>query len=221
MARSVRMFEIIQLLRSAQDPITAQTIAAELEVTVRTVYRDIASLQATRVPIEGAAGIGYVMRTGFELPPINFDVEEAEAITVGLAMIARTGDKGLKRAARRAGEKLAEATQLSSTVFASTWGPEEPKAVDMSDIRQAIRDERKLRINYTNGDGISSERIILPIAIAYHSEVIVLAAWCELRDGFRNFRPDRFSGYAILPDTFVGRGDELRAEWIKGYAAWL
>ncbi|MEP5152815.1 YafY family protein, partial [Planktotalea sp.] len=160
MARSVRMFEIIQLLRNAEGPITAQRIAAELEVTPRTIYRDIASLQASRVPIEGEAGIGYVMRKGFDLPPVNFNIEEAEAITVGLAMIARTGDKGLKRAARSAAQKLSDATQLSHTLFASTWGSEEPSNVDLSDIRQAIRDEQKLQISYTNGDGISSTRII-------------------------------------------------------------
>ncbi|MGB7316764.1 MAG: YafY family protein [Planktotalea sp.] len=215
------MFEIIQLLRSARTPVTAQAIAQELAVTPRTIYRDIASLQASRVPIEGAAGVGYVMRTGYELPPINFDVEEAEAITVGLAMIARTGDKGLKRAARSAGRKLSDATQLSSTLFASTWGVEEPQNVDLSDIRRAIREERKLRIGYVNGEGNSSERIILPIAIAYHSEAIVLAAWCELRGGFRNFRPDRLTSFAIHPDGFPGRGDMLRAEWIKDYATWL
>lgn len=221
MARSVRMFEIIQLLRNAQAPVTAQTIAAELEVTVRTIYRDIASLQASHVPIEGEAGIGYVMRKGFDLPPVNLDIEEAEAITVGLAMIARTGDKGLKRAARRASEKLAEATQMSRTLFASTWGSEEPSHVDLSRIRQAIRDEQKLKITYTNGAGLRSSRVIRPFAIAYHSEVNILAAWCELREDFRNFRPDRFSSYHLLPEHFPGQGNKLRAQWIKGYEAYL
>ena len=102
MSRSARMFEIIQLLRSAPHPLTAADIAETLEVTKRTIYRDVASLQAMRVPIDGAAGIGYIMRPGFDLPPINFDIDEAEAITVGLSLLGRTGDKGLIRAARRA-----------------------------------------------------------------------------------------------------------------------
>ena len=221
MGRSVRMFEIIQLLRNSDVPCTAQNIANTLEVTKRTVYRDIASLQALRVPIEGEAGVGYIMRSGFDLPPINFDVEEAEAITVGLAMITRTGDKGLKRAARSAAQKLTDATPLSSTLFASSWGAEEPKSIDLSDVRKAIREEQKLKISYRRADSTQSDRTILPIAIAYHSDAIVLAGWCELRNDFRHFRPDRISSYRILPETFLGDGDRLRQEWIKSYSEWL
>ena len=221
MGRSVRMFEIIQLLRNSDTPCTAQKIAEDLEVTKRTVYRVIAFLQALRVPIEGEAGVGYIMRSGFDLPPINFDVDEAEAITVGLAMITRTGDKGLKRAARSAAQKLADATPLSSTLFASSWGAEEPKSIDLSEVRKAIREEQKLKITYIRADCIKSERTILPIAIAYHSDAIVLAGWCELRNDFRHFRPDRISSYRILPETFLGEGDRLRQEWIKSYSEWL
>ena len=161
------------------------------------------------------------MRSRFDLPPINFDVDEAEAITVGLAMITRTGDKGLKRAARSAAHKLADATPLSSTLFASSWGAEEPKSIDLSEVRKAIREEQKLKITYIRADCIKSERTILPIAIAYHSDAIVLAGWCELRNDFRHFRPDRISSYRILPETFLGEGDRLRQEWIKSYSEWL
>lgn len=221
MARSTRMFEIIQLLRNASQPRTAAQLAQELEVTPRTIYRDIASLQAMRVPIDGAAGVGYIMRPGFDLPPINFDIEEAEAITVGLAMIARTGDRGLKAAGRRACRKLSEATQLSDTVFSSTWGPEEPDTIDLSDLRTAIREERKLEITYSDGNGAQSCRTILPFAIVYHSEAVILAAWCELRNDFRNFRPDRMGRCKKLDDRFSGRGEALRREWMQSYAEWL
>ncbi len=221
MRRSTRLFEIIQILRSATKPRTAQHIADELEVTKRTIYRDIVALQAMRVPVEGEAGIGYVMRSGYDLPPINFDVEEAEAITVGLALIARTGDKGLNRAARSAVQKLTETTRLSSTLFASTWGVEEPEVIDLTIVRKAIREDRKLRITYRNGEGIETRRIIWPIAIAYHSEAIIIAAWCELRQSLRNFRPDRVSEYQELDEGFIGQGDALRQEWIKDYASYL
>lgn len=221
MTRSTRMFEIIQLLRSSAGPLTAARIAEELEVTPRTIYRDIASLQAMRVPIDGAAGVGYIMRPGFDLPPINFDVEEAEAVTVGLAMIRRTGDRGLKEAGRRACRKLEEATELSNALFSSTWGPEEPEAVDLSELRAAIRQERKLSITYRDGHGAASERTVLPFAIVYHSEAIVLGAWCELRADFRNFRPDRILRYAVLEERFTGRGEALRREWMQSYAEWL
>jgi predicted DNA-binding transcriptional regulator YafY len=215
------MFEIIQILRNASNPLTAAQIADELEVTKRTVYRDIAVLQAMRVPVEGAAGVGYVMRSGYDLPPINFDVEEAEAITVGLALIARTGDRGLIKAARSAAQKLTDNTRLSETVFASTWGVEEPEIIDLTIVRKAVREERKLRITYQNADGVKTARTIWPIAIAYHSEVVVVAAWCELRTEIRHFRPDRISEYAELDTHFLGEGDTLRTEWIKGYASWL
>lgn len=221
MTRSTRMFEIIQILRNAEKPRTAQQIAEELEVTKRTIYRDIAALQAIRVPVDGEAGIGYIMRPGFDLPPLNFNVEEAEAITVGLTLIARTGDKGLNRAARSAAQKMTEATQLSQTVFAATRGIEEPKVIDLSVIRKAIREERKLYIDYQNGNDIRSHRIIRPIAIAYHTDAIVIAAWCELRKDLRHFRPDRISAFKELDDNFVGESDKLRQEWIKDYENWL
>jgi predicted DNA-binding transcriptional regulator YafY len=213
LARSARLFEIIQILRTASQPQTAKEIAQTLEVTKRTIYRDIVALQAMRVPIVGEAGIGYVMRPGFDLPPINFDIEEAEAITVGLAMIARTGDRDLQKAAQRAARKISEATPLSETLFSSTWGPQAPSNVDLSQIRKAIRDEQKIRIEYHDGENQNSHRTIRPIAIIYYSESVVLVAWCELRKAFRHFRPDRFGDYEILSEKFTGESDRLRQEW--------
>src|ERR1700738_4231304 len=100
--RADRLFDVIQVLRSAKKPVTAAALAEELEVTVRTVYRDVATLQARRIPIEGAAGVGYVLRRGYELPLLMFteDEDEAEAIAVGVRLLARTGDPGLQKAAR-------------------------------------------------------------------------------------------------------------------------
>jgi predicted DNA-binding transcriptional regulator YafY len=207
------MFEIIQMLRAANGPSTAAQIAEALEVTKRTIYRDIASLQAMRVPIEGAAGVGYIMRPGYDLPPMNFDVEEAEAITVGLSMIARTGDKGLLQAARRAARKLAEATAFSDTVYSSNWAPEVPDTVNMAALRQAIRSETKLALNYCDAAGVTTRRTVLPVAVVYYSDAIVLAAWCELRQDFRHFRPDRIEALEILAEGFAGRGKALRQAW--------
>ena len=107
-SKTTRFFEIIQLLRDAKKPLLARDLATVLEVSVRTVYRDIASLQAMQTPILGEPGVGYVMRKGYDLPPINLDVDEAEAIAVGLSLVARTGDPGLWRAAGRASRKLHE-----------------------------------------------------------------------------------------------------------------
>ena len=161
------------------------------------------------------------MRPGFDLPPINFDVEEAEAITVGLAMIARTGDKGLQTAARRVARKISDATCLSQTLYSSTWGPDAPETVDLSEVRDAIRREVKIRISYQDLNNNFSERTIKPIAIIYHSEAIVVAAMCELRRGFRHFRADRISSYKVLQESFLGEGQTLRHDWAKLYAASL
>lgn len=220
MPRSSRMFEIIQALRSATQPMTAAQIAEALEVTPRTIYRDIATLQSMRVPVEGAAGIGYIMRKGYDLPPLNFDVEEAEAITVGLSMIARTGDKSLQKAAKRAANKLAEATPLSQTLFSSTWGADEPYGIDLSEIRKAIREEKKLCITYLDADGIETDRTVCPISIIYYSEVIVMPAWCELRNDFRHFRLDRLANHPkIKPGgDFIGKAEALRARWAAEHA---
>jgi predicted DNA-binding transcriptional regulator YafY len=217
--RSIRMFDIIQLLRKATHPLTAQQMADTLEVTKRTIYRDIAALQSTRVPIEGAAGIGYILRPGFDLPPINLDVEEAEAITVGLSMIARTGDKGLERAAARAARKLSDATELSETLYSSSWGAKAPAGVDLSAIRDAIRQEAKIELSYCDVNGAASARIILPVALIYYSEAVVVAAWCEMRRDFRHFRPDRMIACTILPDRFTGQGQALRREWAAQHTA--
>ncbi len=211
--RSTRMFEIIQLLRAAKDPCTAQQIADALEVTKRTIYRDIASLQAMRVPIEGAAGVGYVMQRGYDLPPINFDIEEAEAISVGLSMIARTGDKGLERAAMRAVRKLSEATELSKTLYSSSWGSKAPQNVDLSQIRDAIREEVKLHLHYQDVSQITTERTIWPVALIYYAEAVVIAAWCELRQDFRHFRADRVLSSDVLATRFTGEGAALRRQW--------
>lgn len=218
--RSARMFEIIQLLRSAKEPCTAQAIADALEVTKRTIYRDIASLQAMRVPIEGAAGVGYVMQRGYDLPPVNFDIEEAEAISVGLSMISRTGDKSLERAALRAVRKLSEATDLSKTLFSSSWGIQAPQNVDLSQIREAIRSEIKVHVHYRDADLIASIRTICPIAMIYYAEAVVIAAWCELREDFRHFRADRILSCELLNERFTGTGAALRRQWeeIQGTA---
>ncbi len=211
--RSARMFEIIQLLRSAKEPCTAQQIADALEVTKRTIYRDVASLQAMRVPIEGAAGVGYVMQRGYDLPPVNFDIEEAEAISVGLSMISRTGDKSLERAAIRAARKLSNATELGKSLFSSSWGVKAPMYVDLSDIRDAIRTEVKLHIHYQDAGQTQTERAILPIALIYYAEAAVIAAWCELREDFRHFRADRIISCKLLSAGFTGKGAELRRQW--------
>lgn len=213
MRRTDRLFEIIQILRSAGAPVKAADIAETLEISKRTIYRDIATLQSMRTPIEGAPGLGYMLRRGYDLPPINFDVEEAEAIAVGLSLITRTGDKSLLSAAKRAARKLHDAAPANDTLITSNWGTEPPANADPADIRAAIRTEVKLALNYQTPDAAPTDRTVQPIAIIYYVETTVLVAWCELRQDFRHFRLDRINQCTTLTDTFTGQGKSLRATW--------
>lgn len=213
MARSDRFFEIIQLLRRADQPLTALQIAQMLEVSRRTIYRDIATLQSMRLPILGEAGLGYVMRAGYDLPPVNFDVEEAEALMVGLSLVARTGDAALWKAARRAARKLAEAAPGRPELVTSTWGAEMPDGIDPGFLRRAIREERKLEIRYTDVEGRPSRRVVWPLALIYYVDAIVLAGWCELRGDFRHFRLDRINDCVAQGTDFAGQGAALRTRW--------
>jgi predicted DNA-binding transcriptional regulator YafY len=221
MRRSDRLFDIIQRLRAARHPMTAAALAEDLEVTVRTVYRDIATLQARRVPIEGAAGIGYMMRRGFDLPPLMFTVEEIEAIAVGARLVARTGDLGLQGAAESVLSKVTVVLpdglrgQLTSApIFVSESGAAVPARVDLSAVRQAIRDEHKLHIAYEDERGTRSERTIWPIAVAYYVQATLIGAWCELRRDYRHFRADRIVSLAVLEEHYPSDNGRLMAEWL-------
>jgi predicted DNA-binding transcriptional regulator YafY len=222
MRRSDRLFDIIQVLRTARGPMTAAVLATELEVNVRTVYRDVATLQARRVPIEGAAGVGYVLRRGFDLPPLMFTADEIEAIAVGARMVARTGDQGLRHAA---GSVLSKVTavlpdplraQLTDPpLFVSASGAPVPEGIDLSEVREAIRDERKLRIAYTDGIGEQTRRVIWPIAMAYYVQATLIAGWCELRRGYRHFRADRITSLTVLDERYPSDNGRLVTEWMK------
>jgi len=209
--RADRLFDILRILRAAKQPVTAASIADELEVTVRTVYRDIATLQARRIPIEGAAGLGYVLRRGFEVPPLMFTVDEAEAIAVGVRMLARTGDPGLQKAAASVLSKVTLVVPdplreylSTAPVYVSKNGAPVPALRDLpTTIRRAIRDARKMRITYCDETGRETRRVIQPFAVAYYVEATLVCAWCELRGGIRHFRTDRVATAEVLDEGFA------------------
>jgi predicted DNA-binding transcriptional regulator YafY len=220
MDRASRLIDIIQLLRRAKKPLTAEAIAAALEVTKRTVYRDIVALQAMRAPIDGQAGVGYVMRPGFDLPPLTFTADEVEAVVVGLSLVRRTRDAGLLKAARGVARKIAAAIPESPDIRldgdalqVSPWSAVPASTIDFDVIRKAIREARKLRLRYEDAQSRGTERTIRPIALVYYVDNVILAAWCELRDGFRHFRADRIKDCAATGDRFKGEADALRAAW--------
>lgn len=214
-SKTTRFFEIIQLLRDAKKPLLARDLATVLEVSVRTVYRDIASLQAMQTPILGEPGVGYVMRRGYDLSPINLDVDEAEAIAVGLSLVARTGDPGLWRAAGRASRKLHEAAPGTRKLVTSSRGVDTEPPIDLSRLRAAIRAETKLEICYRDADASATSRIIWPLVLIYYVDNIMIVAWCELRQSLRHFRVDRIAEGNFILDHFKGEGDALIAQWEK------
>ena len=220
MPRSDRLFDIIQALRTAKKPMTAAALAEALEVTPRTVYRDIATLQARRVPIEGAAGVGYVLRKGFDLPPLMFTIDEVEAIAVGARLLRRVKDPALQAAAEAVLAKVSVVVPerlrphvADAHVYVSPGMAAEAPGADLAEIRAAIRDSRKLFIGYADTEGRRTNRVIWPIAMAYYVDATLVGAWCELRADYRNFRIERIQSSKVLRDKFDQQGGKLFREW--------
>jgi predicted DNA-binding transcriptional regulator YafY len=218
--RADRLFEIIQILRTARGPVTAAALAESIEVTVRTIYRDIATLQSRRVPIEGAAGIGYLLRRGFDLPPVMFTLEEVDAIALGTRMVKRVRDRRLRQAADSVLSKITSilpdqlrADPAASALYVSD-GDTPANAVDLSEVRTAIRHSRKMRIAYVDDRQRYTRRTIWPVALAYYVDATLIGAWCELRRDYRSFRVDRIAAASTLDQGFDNRGGRLTAEWL-------
>ncbi len=221
MRRADRLFDIIQILRTVSRPITAATLAEKLEVTVRTIYRDIAALQGSRVPIEGAPGLGYVLRRGFDLPPLMFTTEEIDAIAVGVRLLRRLRDRKLQEAAESVLGKLSavvppplQSQLVAAPLYVSEGSAPAVTGVDLSQLRSAIRETRKLAITYVDEENRHTRRTICPIAMAYYVDVTLVGAWCELRNDFRHFRVDRILASDVLDERFSADSGRLTAEWL-------
>lgn len=221
MRRADRLFDIIQTLRGRAQPMTAAALAERLEVTVRTIYRDIATLQARRVPIEGAPGLGYVLRKGFDLPPLMFTLEEVEAISLGAHLVHRIRDPKLQDAAESVLSKLQQtipaelrAGLRSPRFLVSEGDTVRPQGIELLDVRNAIRTCRKIRITYRDEQNRRTLRTIWPIATVYYVDVTVIAAWCELREGFRHFRAERIVSSTVLETVFAADSNKLMTEWM-------
>lgn len=210
MLRTDRLFEVIHLLRRADRPVTAQQIAERIEVSPRTVYRYVASLQSLRVPIEGEAGIGYILRPGYDLPPLNFDEAEQEALVIGMGLLARTGDRELQAAARRVLDKIETGQIVATGLDVSDWGISEDASETGAILRAAIREERELEITYRSLEEEHTTRCIWPLILTYYVEVAVVSCWCHLRQDFRAFRVDRIEDMRPTGAGFPGEGEALR-----------
>jgi predicted DNA-binding transcriptional regulator YafY len=220
MARSERLLDLLQILRRYSQPVSGQTLADELGISIRTLYRDIATLQGQGADIEGEPGIGYILRPGFMLPPLMFSEEEIEALVLGSRWVAERADDRLGAAARNALAKIAAVlpADLRESLDASTLliGPGErivADAIDLAVIRRAIRAERKLAITYRDKDGAETERVIWPFALGYFDRVRIAVAWCELRQDFRHFRTDQIVRADIIDTRYPRRRPALLKDW--------
>jgi predicted DNA-binding transcriptional regulator YafY len=219
MRRADRLLQLIQILRRHRRPVTGDKIAAELEVSLRTVYRDIASLIADGVPVRGEAGIGYVLGEGYDLPPLMFNADELEAIMLGLRWVARRGDQQLSRAAHDTVAKIGTVLPPALKPFlydASLLVPPNPvfpDSIDVAMFRAAIRDGQKIHLKYSNAGSDITERIIWPFAIAYFDASRNVIAWCELRQDYRFFRTDRVITATTLAEKYPKRRAQLLSGW--------
>ena len=231
MRRADRLLLIVQALRRHGGPVTARRLADELEVSRRTIYRDVLDLQANRVPIEGEAGVGYVLRPGYDLPPLMFTIEEVEAIVLGVRLARDRGragaDAGLARAADDVLAKvaavlppaMAAALGRSALLVPARSSEEAAFGPHMAVLREAVRDRTRLRIGYADASGAATDRVVWPLALLFYSHVTLLGAWCELRAGYRFFRTDRISGPQATGQRFDARGGALLNEMMTRHEA--
>lgn len=221
MRRADRLFEIIQILRRRKAT-RAADLAALLEVSERTVYRDISDMISRGVPIEGEAGVGYILRPGFDLPPLMFNENEIEALLLGTRIVQSWADPELAEAAASALHKIGEVVpdalgrQLD---LINLWTPVEPArepiTIDQAALRRAIREKRKVQFAYHDLEGRMSERRVRPLIMAFYGQVWLLAAWCETRDGFRVFRIDRMSNFDVLDEHFTAEPGRTAEDFLK------
>ena len=220
MSRAQRLLDLIQELRGHRRPVSGATLAEALGVSLRTLYRDIETLKAQGADIEGEAGVGFVLRPGYMLPPLMFSEEEVEAILLGSLWVATQGDQDLANAARTALRKISavlpkELADLADTsaLIVGRGDKRDGGSEPLPAIRAAIRRERKLTIRYLDGKGRATERTIWPFALGFFERTRVVAAWCELRGDFRHFRTDRIAAADILGNRYPRRQAILIKEW--------
>lgn len=219
MSRTGRLFQLMDALRGHRRPVTASALAERLGVSERTIYRDIQALAQLGAPVEGSAGVGYLLRTGFFLPPLMFDADELEALVLGARWVRHQGDPALHAAAESALAKIATATprdlrdhMADTSLWVPVWPKPEPDTF-IQPAREAIRHCRKLRLLYRDEQGRPSERVIWPFALAYFDGRRVLAAWCELRDAIRHFRVDRIVEAESREERYPAQRHALLRQW--------
>lgn len=220
MSRSQRLLSLLEVLRRHRLPVSGAKLAAETGVSLRTLYRDIATLQAEGADIEGEAGIGYVLRPGYMLPPLMFTREEIEALMLGFRFVEKRTDETIATAARNALAKidavLPSDLRRDMAEVPLLVGPGAPlvaEGVDLQILRQALRSEKPLLISYRDQRGALSKRTVWPCALSFFDGIRVLVAWCTLREDFRHFRTDRIEAAVPGDLRYPRRRNALLKEW--------
>ena len=221
MSRTGRLFMLMDALRGNRRPVTAARLAEQLGVSERTIYRDIQTLSSLGAPLQGEAGVGYMLKTGFFLPPLMFGADELEALVLGARWVRRQGDEALAAAANNALAKIATATpkdlrdDMAETSLWVPIGQNQPDATDVHvrPVREAIRYQHRLRMAYRDEHGAPSERVVWPFALAFLEGCRLLAAWCELRMAYRHFRIDRIVTVESIGERYPTRRGELLRTW--------
>lgn len=220
MSRAQRLLDLIQVLRRHRHPVSGASLAEATGVSLRTVYRDIDTLKAEGAHIDGEAGVGYVLRPGFMLPPLMFSEEEIEAIVLGSRWVHQRADKSLAGAAANVLAKIGAVLpdDLRDTLDDSGMlvGPAQTVSAgdgELPKIRQAIRRERKIAIAYADKDGAATQRIVWPFALTFFEKVRVVITWCELRQDYRHFRTDRIATLTVGEKRYPRRRQALLKEW--------
>ncbi len=220
MSRTERLLELLQILRRHRAPVAGATLAADLNISLRTLYRDIATLQGQGAEIEGEPGLGYVLKPGFMLPPLMFSIDELEALVLGAGWVGKQRDDArLSKAAGNALTKIAAVlpadlrAELDKGSLYVVPARQQPTQVDPSLLRDAIRKEQKIRVSYRDDSGRETERVIWPFVIGFYEQHKTVGAWCELRSDFRHFRIDRIMALAATGERMPKRRHALMKEW--------
>ena len=227
MSRTIRLFDLIGILRARKTPVTALDLASELGVSQRSIYRDIETLRTLGAPLDGEAGVGYCLRKGFFLPEFAFSSDELDALVLGLGWVRQRADPALAQSSESALAKVLSARSDGSVT--NDGPPALAPAASISErvdppqaalLRDAIRRHRKVEIRYEDARGAVSDRTIWPIAIVYFDDVRVLAAWCEHRSAFRHFRLDRLHLTTMSEERYPGRRQSLMVRWRQQDRDW-
>ena len=226
MRRADRLFEIIQFMRR-KELTRARDLSEALEVSERTIYRDIQDLMASGVPIEGEAGDGYVLKAGFDLPPLMFKEQEIEALVLGARIVESWADAELSAAASDVIAKVEAVIperlrgyMANTALLAPAHHYMEPVTFNMADLRRAVRSHLKVHFNYRNAIAEDSQRTVRPLCIAYFGPVWLLSAWCELREDFRTFRLDRIENFEVRTDRFPSEPGKTLHDFLKRDQTW-